>query len=269
MKNEFERAIERAYASKLRIEHRGDKAVILKSVDAQERKNELTFHALLAELGMPNMHVVEEGEDLVIDFIAGAETLGDAETPEQYERLGKALRTLHSREYPSAFLIDADGIQREIDWNDFLKRQTEYSAARQKEKQGLNDEVVNRIVTAISTDAHPDKFTPIHGDMHANNALSKDDDLFLFDKVDNIFAGDPLYDLALFGITLPGIYDVGTAVERDQELMQALIDGYGSDFLSDRDKFDRYVLLRAIERWPNPFEEEIPELVQSILEKLK
>ncbi len=124
MKNsEFERAIGRAYSSKLRIEYRGDKAVILKTVDAQERKNELAFHALLIELDMPNMHIIEEGEDLLIDFIAGAETLGDTETPEQYEKFGQSLRTLHSREYPSAFVIESTGAQREIDWSEFLKQQ--------------------------------------------------------------------------------------------------------------------------------------------------
>ncbi len=128
---------------------------------------------------------------------------------------------------------------------------------------------MGRLSSVIATDTNPDRFTPIHGDMHANNALSKDGELFLFDKADNIFAGDPLYDLALFGITLPGIYEVGSEVARDKDLMKALITGYGSDFLSDRDVFDRYVLLRAIERWPNPFEEEIPDLVQVILERFK
>lgn len=269
MKNEFERAIERAYSSKLRIEHRGDKAIILKSVDAQERKNELAFHALLAELGMPSMHVVEEGEDLVIDFIADAETLGDAETPEQYERLGRALQALHSREYPSAFVIESDGSHREISWSEFLKQQVDYGVIRQHERAGLSDELVDNISSVVSTGVHPDRITPIHGDVHANNVLSKDGALFLFDKADHIFAGDPLYDLALFGITLSGIYDVGSEARRDKSLMEALIAGYGSDFLSDCDMFDRYVLLRAIERWPNPFEDEIPALVQVILEKLK
>lgn len=269
MKDEFEQAIARAYSSKLRIEHRGDKAVILKSVDAQERKNELAFHDLLAELGMPSMHVVEEGEDLVIDFIAGAQTLGDEETPEQYKRLGQALRALHSHEYPSAFIIESDGTYTEIGWSEFLKRQVDYGVTRQREQEGLSDALVERISSAVSLDVHPDRITPIHGDMHVNNALLKDGKVFLFDKADHIFAGDPLYDLALFGITLPGIYDVGSEVERDKGLMEALIAGYGSDFLADRDAFDRYVLLRAIERWPNPFEEEIPELVEVVLEKFK
>lgn len=265
MKNEFERAIERAYSSKLRINHRGNKAVLLKSVDAQERKNEIAFHNLLAELGMPRMHIVEDGEDLVIDFILDAETLGDTETPEQYEKLGKALRKLHSREYAKPFLIDHAGIQKNIAWNTFLKQQVEYGANRQKERQGLTDEMVNRITSIITADIHLDRVTPIHGDIHANNVLSKNGKLFLFDKADHIFAGDPVYDLALFGITLPGVYGVGAEIERDQALMESLLFGYGSDFLSNREIFDRYVLLRAIERWPNPFEKEIPELVQVIL----
>ncbi|MFH1089409.1 MAG: phosphotransferase [Candidatus Uhrbacteria bacterium] len=269
MKNEFERAIERAYASKLRVEHRGGKAVILKSVAAQERKNELAFHTLLAELGMPNMQVAEEGNDLVVDFIADAETLGDEETPERYEQLGRSLRILHFREYPNPFIVERDGTRRELDWNTFLNQQVQYGIARQKEREGLGQDLIKRIVAVISVGAKPERITPIHGDLHANNVLLKNDNLYLFDKADNIFSGDPLYDLALFGITLPGIYGVGSEVVHDQRLAQALIAGYGSDFLSDRDTFDRYVLLRAIERWPNPFEKEIPELVQVILGRFK
>jgi len=269
LEQQFEKAMQQAYSSKLRIEHRGDKAVILKSVDAQERKNELAFHTLLHELGMPRMNVVEEGEDLVIDFITDAETIGDEETPERYEQFGSALRVLHSREYPHAFVIEADGTQRELDWNTFLKQQVQYGVGRQKEKEGLDDDVMNHVIAALSVNVTPEKFVPVHGDLHVNNILLKDEDLFLFDKVDHVFSGDPLYDMALFGITLPGIFGVGSEIERDENLLKALVAGYGSDFMSDRPTFDRYVLLRAIERCPNPFEEEIPELVQVILKRYK
>ena len=52
----FEEAIQKAYSSKLRIEAKGDRNVILKSVDGQKRKNEIAFHALLKELGLAYMH---------------------------------------------------------------------------------------------------------------------------------------------------------------------------------------------------------------------
>ncbi|MFA4846029.1 MAG: phosphotransferase [Patescibacteria group bacterium] len=266
---EFEKAIQRAYSSKLRIERRGDRAVILKSVQSQERKNEMAFHALLKELQLPSMTIIEEGEDLAINFIEGAETLGDCETPERYEQLGRVLRLFHSQEYPSPFWVDADGIQHDIDWETFLRQQIARGVTRQRERNGLEPGTVDRIVATLSIAPRPKRITPVHGDLHVNNVLLKEERLYLFDKADCIFAGDPLYDLSLFGITLPGVYGVGVEVERDKSLMRALAQGYGEDFLADYETFDRYVLLRAMERWPNPFEQEIPELVKAILDRNK
>lgn len=262
---DFSKAIAKAYASKLRIEQRDGKTVIIKSVDAQERKNEIAFHELLRQLEMPFMEIHEEQTDIVITFLKNSETLGDSETPERYIQLGRVLRKLHSQEYQAPFWIDVQGGKQNIEWTDFLKNQIEYGRVRQQERQSISEDVVERITKVIAHIDQPKKVVPIHGDLHANNVLIQRDRMFLFDKADQIFAGDPMYDLSLFGITLPGIFGVGVEVEKDIKLMNALIEGYGENFLNERDTFDRYVLLRALERCPNPFEQEIPELVNKIL----
>lgn len=262
------KVIEKAYSSKLRIEQRDNKTVIIKSVDAQECKNEIAFHELLRQLEMPFMEIHEEQNELVITFLENSETLDDSETPERYIQLGKALKTLHAQEYQAPFWIDAQGEKHAIKWADFIKKQIKYGRTRQQERQSMSEEVVERIAKAITHIKQPQKTVPIHGDLHANNVLIQDDRMYLFDKADQIFAGDPMYDLSSFGITLPGIYGIGTQTEKDAELMNALMEGYGENILNDRATFDRYVLLRALERWPNPFEQEIPELVNTILERL-
>ncbi len=262
------KVIERAYSSKLRIEERDGKTVIIKSVDAQERKNEIAFHELLHQLGMPFMEVHEEQMDLVITFLEDSETLGDSETRERYIQLGRALKTLHAQEYQAPFWIDAQGEKHAIEWMDFIKKQIEYCRARQQERQGISKNTVQRVIEIIAQIPRSRRVVPIHGDLHANNVLIQDDRMYLFDKADQIFVGDPMYDLSLFGITLPGIYGIGAQTEKDTELMNALMEGYGENILNDRETFDRYALLRALERWPNPFEQEIPELVNTILERL-
>ncbi len=263
------KAIEKAYSSKLRTEQRDGKTVIVKSIDTQERKNEIAFHELLHQLGMPYMEIHEEQTDLIITFLENAETLADTETPEQYIQLGRALKTLHTQEYQSPFWIDAQGEKRVIGWADFMRKQIEYGRARQQERKGISKDTVQRAVEILRKIPPAQRNVPIHGDLHANNVLIQDDRIHLFDKADHIFSGDSMYDLSLFGITLPGLYGIGTRLHKDVELMNALMEGYGKDILSDRETFDRYVLLRALERHPNPFEQEIPELIHALFERLE
>lgn len=265
MQNEFERAIAKAYSSKLRIERHDGRDVIVKYVDARERKNELAFHGLLRELGLPAMKIKEEGEDLVIDFISGSETLEDDETVERYKALGKALRILHGREYKHAFSLNQDAQEEVIDWRVFIERQMKTGMQRQVDRNGFDQEQVEAMTVMMNDGFEADRFVPLHGDLHGNNILFSEQNVYLFDKADHIFAGDSLYDLALLGIELPGIYGVGTKKEQQEHaaFFDAFIDGYGEHI--DRTQFDRYVLLRALERWPNKFESDIPQIVEVIL----
>ena len=142
--------------------------------------------------------------------------------------------------------------------------------ARQKERDGFSQDVVSEMKEIVSARAVGYSGEPslIHGDLHANNVLIKGVDLYVFDNADQIMAGDPMYDLSILAITLPGaLYGVGDDVDRDKPLMAAFIEGYGSDFTQDKDLLDAYVLLRCLERWPNPFEQEIPQIADGILKK--
>lgn len=101
--------------------------------------------------------------------------------------------------------------------------------------------------------------------MHQNNVLLpiQGTDVYLIDKGSAIIAGDPLYNLALVAMNLPGFFVCGD--RGDEAFFQAFIEGYGVNFTSDRRRFDGYVLLRSLERWPNKHELEIPAIVEVIL----
>lgn len=257
--------LRKAYSSKLRIELQNGKEYIIKQVDAQEAESELFFQNQLKTIGLSAMEMVRHDEGLAVLFISDAQTLGDNETPELYEKLGAELRRLHEVTFAEPFVIDAAGERQEISWIDFIHSRLDFATARQAKDDGLNQGIIKECKKKILEVISKQTEFPclIHGDLHANNVLIKDSNLYIFDKASQIMTGDPMYDLALFGITLPGaVYKVGNDIARDKLLMVAFIKGYGTDFTRNRDIFDAYVLLRCLERWPNPFEKEIPEIVK-------
>jgi fructosamine-3-kinase len=260
--------LKKAYSSKLRIEEREGKEVIIKEVGAQEAQSELFFQHQLKSIGLPFMEAEFDAQGLAVTFIPDAQTLGDDETPELYKRLGIELRKVHNVTFDAPFFVDADGQRRKVTWSQFIENDVESAVVRQKERNGLDVNVVKQSTQIVlkKTTAFAGKSSLLHGDLHANNVLVKGSDLFIFDKADQIMAGNAMYDLSLFAITLPGaLYGIGDNITRDKALLAAFIEGYGSDFTTNRDLLDAYVLLRCLERWPNPFEQEIPTIVKSIL----
>jgi len=261
--------LEKAYSSSLKMDQRDHGRVVVKTVDAKERKNETFFHKKMSEMGLPSMSIHEEGEAIVLDFIENAETLGDNETADNYRLFGEAVRKMHAVKFNHPFYIDQEGKHNEIFWGTFIEHcLIEGSDRQNKNSNGLEKNIVDRITAAINPSGigDTDRSVLIHGDLHANNALIKDQNIILFDKGDQIVAGDPMYDLALIVIDLPGaIYKLGEKIEEDANLLEAFIEGYGTDFTADRQKLQAYILLRALERWPNPFEKEIPDIINTIL----
>ena len=261
--------LEKAYSSSLKMDQRDHGRVVVKTVDAKERKNETFFHKKMSEMGLPSMSIHEEGDAIVLDFIENAETLGDNETADNYRLFGEAVRKMHAVKFNHPFYIDQEGKHNEIFWGTFIEHcLIEGSDRQNKNSNGLEKNIVDRITAAINPSGigDTDRSVLIHGDLHANNALIKDQNIILFDKGDQIVAGDPMYDLALVAINLPGaIYKLGTQIEKDIKLLKAFIEGYGIDFTPDTQKLEAYILLRALERWPNPFEKEIPDIINAIL----
>jgi fructosamine-3-kinase len=262
--------LEKAYSSTLRMETRSHGRVVVKAVDARERKNEIYFHECMREAGLPSMKIKEEGEASVIDFVENAITLGDNETMDNYLALGNTVKIMHATTYDCPFYIDEKGQRVNMDWQDFIVERISCGRGRQRgDGSGFNPETITKIIEFIENAGIKSVKSSVllHGDLHANNVLLKKTKVFLFDKADQIVAGDPLYDLSLISINLPGaIFGLGENTDQDTQLLEAFIKGYGTDFTVDETKLQAYVLLRSLERWPNPFEKEIPDIVKKILD---
>ncbi|MEK7648625.1 MAG: phosphotransferase [Patescibacteria group bacterium] len=268
MKQENYSGLNKAFSSQVRIEKRDGKEIIIKQINAQESQSEVFFHDQLKSIGLPAMEMALDSEGLAITFIPGAITLGDNETPELYKKLGHILKKIHSITFDKPFFLDANGQQQEVAWDQFVKNRLEFAITRQKQRNGMSEDICNLIKKIVlkKVTIFSGKPALLHGDLHSNNVLLKGSDLFVFDKAAQIMAGDPMYDLSLFAIALSGaLYGVSDSIERDKLLMSAFISGYDTDFTEDKDLFNAYVLFRCVERWPNPFEQEIPQIVESIL----
>ena len=113
--------LEKAYSSTLKIEQRDHGRVVVKTVDAKERQNEIFFHEKMRDVGLPNMSLHEEGDAIVLDFIENAETLGDNETADNYRLFGEVVRKMHAVKFNHPFYIDQEGKQNEISWGTFIE----------------------------------------------------------------------------------------------------------------------------------------------------
>lgn len=262
--------LDRAYSSQLHIEHRQSGDVVIKIAPERERKNEIFFHEEMKKHHFDYFEMTEEDNHLVIEYIDDAETLQDIKSKENYRRFGEAVKNIHSikAEHPS--YMDQSGDEIGIDWTDFVLSRLNLAKSKQQLPGGFDQKTVDEITASISKSEllSPDSIVLLHGDLHVNNVIFKNDRVVVFDKADQILFGEPMYDLALIVINLSGaVYGTGQKIESDKQFLRAFIEGYGTDFTTDMRKLDVYVLLRALERWPNPFEKNIPAIVAAILNK--
>ncbi|PIX61826.1 hypothetical protein CO057_01950 [Candidatus Uhrbacteria bacterium CG_4_9_14_0_2_um_filter_41_50] len=247
--------LEKAYSSHVRFERRESGDVVVKSIGAQARWGELNFHKIMKAHGLPAMNAVIDGEELILDFIANAQTLGDCEIPENFKKFGQAVRAMHKISFSAPSYFDENGARTEITWNQFIKQTIDFGLGKQRKRGGFNEEESAQIMTALENHkfAEPKIISLLHGDLHPNNVMFAGDRTILFDTADWIAGGDKLYDLALI------------ALDATPENLLGFIKGYGEDFTQNQNELNAYMLLRAFERWPNPFETQIPKVVERIL----
>lgn len=101
--------------------------------------------------------------------------------------------------------------------------------------------------------------------------MIKNNGLVVYDKNPEIFSGDGIYDF----VTLLTHYPNGTYVQtdnpdnrQDKEVMNNFIKGYGFDFLTrDRENFDIYFIIKALLRYPSPWEIYSKEAIENIVFK--
>lgn len=260
-----EHNLKKAYSSKLSLVERNGKKYVKKEIGREETNNEVFFFRALREAGLPSLETIEEEDGLLVEFIESA-TLQEGKTLDIYRMYGALVRKMHDITFPTSFRINEAGAQEPLSWPFFIKKEIEEGLQRQEERNGFSKAVAETMAREINDrlSADPlDQASLLHCDLHENNVLIHNETLFLIDKGSAIAAGDPRYDLAFIGITFSEVLMHGTGPTA--HFFDAFLEGYGSDFTKDRRRFDGYVLLRALGRWPNPFEPNIPNVVSKIL----
>ena len=249
------------HSSTARLEKRGKKTFVVKTLTPTELHNELFFYFELKRAKLSKLETFAENGELFVEYKDKAKTLSEKASPKAYEAFGAFMRQVHSINFLTPLIIDQRGKEKATTWSKVIDRCLEEG----EKGKGFSASTIKKakdviLKSGVKIYNHPAAL--LHCDIHQNNVLL-DKGLTLIDAGSAVAAGDPLYDLALLTIVLPG--SVYLKKKKDQQYLAAFIKGYGMDFTKDRQRFDAYVLLRCLERWPNAFEKEIPKIVEVIL----
>lgn len=266
-----------AYSSIVELVELEGRKYILKTVDAEEAWNEKRFLQKMKQQGLPTLELIDypglAENQILLEYIPGSKTI-DSQDPEQVKKWGSMIRQMHNLKYDGAFRINSKNQEQKLDWNTHLIEVIDEAVdSRLGGWTELSDgflEQARSYVHERLNITNPE-FTLIHGDLHYGNTLLRNDEVILYDKSSELFAGDPLYDLTIVMTHFPNGLYVTTDNEsevRDSGLLEAFMEGYGDDFIrSQKDKLDLYMVIRALDRYPNPFEIFNKEIIEKIIGK--
>lgn len=262
--------IEGAHSSQIEMVEMDGLKYVLKTSTLAEVAAEKFFYSHLKENNLPALRTLEGGEikrnQILLEFVEGSPTLEGNQDPVFYKMWGELTRHIHEIHFDHSFYFDVAGNRQELNWSKFLERDVKSI----ENKGGLSKEVFSEAIKILSSPPK-NQFSNslLHCDLHQNNVLVKDGELYFFDIGADMSSGDPLYDLAIVMINLPnGLYIDTSEPEymNDQALRDAFIEGYGNNFVeNDRKALDWYVLLRAIQRYPNKFEPYLQKVISTVL----
>lgn len=265
-----------SYSSKVELVEIEGKQYVLKTWDAEEAENEKLFLRTLEDNGLPSLKVVEHPElkpdQILLEYVEGSPKL--SETPENFIRFGEAVRSMHTIKYPNCFKVNSLGQQEEIDWNKFLRYALNEGIKKQREeKTDIDEELLNAINSFVESrlPIRNIELSLLHADLHTGNLLVKNNELVIYDKSSEIFSGDSIYDLTTLLTHYPnGIYVHTDHPDnlQDKIIMENFIKGYGFDFLNTkREVLDVYFVIKALWRYPSPWEIHSKEALRNIVLK--
>ncbi len=248
---------------------------IFKTADNEDIWNEKDFLKTLNDHNLPSLKVFDsphlQDNQLLLEYIPNSKGI-EWESVVDVERWGRAVRDLHNIKYDEPFKVNSENQKEILNWKKHLKDVLDKAITDQLEDEnGLDVNLLDKIKNYAypRLDIEPSDITLIHGDLHDGNTLIKNGEVVLYDKSSELFAGDPLYDLTIIMTHFPN----GVYVETDKEsnskdivLLKAFMKGYGEDFINtNRDKLDLYLVIRALDRYPNPFEIFNKEIIENIV----
>ena len=257
---------------------------ILKRHRPRDVAAERLFHQTLRSNGLPALLVGEcDGlgpDELLLEYVDGSPTLGralgaTASSPSRQadlcRRWGSAMAALHRVRFRDLVILDAAGRPQVSSWRDFLAQLIARTIERQRRlATDLPADLLHRAerhLDQLSLFA-PSGFVLTHGDLHANNALLRGDEIVLFDKPADVWSAPAMFDLCLMrSEAFPGAR-YGAAREGDHERLAAFMDGYGDLPGDEADWVEHFVLLRSLRRYPNPFVPEMRSIIELALARI-
>lgn len=251
------------------VENENGQRLVLKTATPYEVVIEKKFTEIINKYNIPSLLFYNEEEllpnQLLLEYVDGSPTLGKSETTEWFIKWGQIVRCIHNVHSNESIKILENGSLLSIDWREFLKERYLQATEKNNKNNFLEKKLVEKIGIALERliNMNTNSYSLIHGDLHSNNAIIKEDKVILFDKGSFILYGDPFYDLAIFMINF------GFSTEKeDIALTAAFIDGYGKDFINaNKERIDLNTLLRAFERHGNKFEPQTGSIILSLLNK--
>ncbi len=247
---------------------------VKKEAIPEEIYNEIYFHKEVH----PSLKLIYEPDInpsiFFVEYLSDTRSLQENITPENFYLWGKAVAHIHSHIYLNPQRMDEQGILYTLVWGEYIQGDFLEGIERQSRKKtditSKQIEIFRNLVTPLK--GLSPKSVLLHCDLHTGNVLLQNDEAFIIDKGSSLIAGDSLYDLALISLSYPSSHlNISLnqwdkeIIKKNTELMDAFMEGYGVSYIdTSHEVFMRYVALRLLGRYPNPFESNLRPLIESI-----
>ncbi|MBL7021906.1 phosphotransferase [Patescibacteria group bacterium] len=250
--------------------HKGDSTIELVELDGEnlvlrtaEREDISNERMFIDELDRNNIKTLKyfehkslKSNQLLVEYVYRSPVLADNLTDDNIFKWGELCSRIHAIKYDKVFKVTALNKKKIYLWSDFIKERVEFAKQKiQKNKFKLSREEIDKVNNMLfDYDVpEPKDISLLHCDLNKYNILIKEKGLYIFDKGNQIFSGDYLFDLASVKIALT------------DKQFNKFIEGYGYDFtIVNSELFNFYYLLRTIMRWPHPKKFQIKDVVASI-----
>ena len=250
-------------SSIFRVELGADKSpLILKQYPQNARwrmEKELRVYSALSELKkVPSPDIIKSSldtEDSRIDFLLMSELPGNPlnqhelevdETEHVFHEIGQMLRIIHSYTYDTFSRLDS-GYSGEFATNKaFLESSINHAITELSQYDAgsaLTRRIEDFLYSELSSTPWPQQASLCHGDYNETNILiMREDDNWIVSgviDVENAFAGDPAYDIAITELSI---------LTNDDVKKQAFLDGYGINTTAIEDRVRFYKVLHTLRR---------------------
>lgn len=250
-------------SSIFRIEFDSEKSpLILKQYPSNARwrlEKELRVYSALSEIeNVPSPDIIQSSldtEDPEIDFLLMSELPGSpldqheleiSETEHVFYEIGQTLRIIHSYTFDTFSRLDDSYSGKFATNKEFLRSNIDNAIAElwtYDSDSALTRRIEGYFGRGHSSIAWPEQASLCHGDYNETNILiMKEDDNWSVSgiiDVENAFAGDPAYDIAIAELSI---------FEHDNVKKRAFYKGYGINPKTIEDRVRFYKVLHSLRR---------------------